>query len=289
MTDTLEDMHNIWRLELRPAGMFSNVNEMVEQLRLAELGGYRFVTNWSRSCYRDPDRPVDPWTYYFEPCFPGLEELDDDLPVLPGGTSVACTRDNIITPRLEDANSNPLLLPKDRQGAHDLINRYLHLRPEVSAIIDSFAETYFTGPVIGLHIRGPGRIDGGALTLRKPHLSDGGVPAELFLRHADAALDKFPGAQIFACSDSSLVIDQVQAEYGDRVVTYDATRSVFGEMHANHPKNAGQVFSLYKLGLDVLVEAWLLARCDFLVHGNSNVANFVLCAAPDLPHDYVPA
>ncbi len=44
-------MHDPFRtLKLRSAGMFSNVNEVVEQLRLAEQGGYRFAIDWSASC-----------------------------------------------------------------------------------------------------------------------------------------------------------------------------------------------------------------------------------------------
>lgn len=83
---------DLWLLKLRSAGMFSNVNEVVEQLRRAEAGGYRFVIDWSASTYRDPDVPGDPWGYYFHPCFAReaaeFQEAGGDLsmlPVLPGG------------------------------------------------------------------------------------------------------------------------------------------------------------------------------------------------------------
>lgn len=270
--------------------MFSNVNEVIEHLRLADIGGYRFAIDWTVSCYRDPQRHGDPWEYYFKPVYPDLPFAaleGQSWPELPRGVPVACTVANIITPRLKDGACHPLLLPRDRHSAHALIARHLHLNDDVTDIIEDFAARHFNGPIIGLHTRGPGRIDGGAATLRRNINPDGGVPFEVYFDAVDAALRQYPDARIFSCSDSSMVIENIHARYGSRVITYDATRSAFGEMHARHPENAGQSFDAYTLGLDVLVEAYLLTRCDILVHGNSNVANFVLCAKPDLPHQYV--
>ena len=142
------------------------------------------------------------------------------------------------------------------------------------------------GPVIGLHIRGPGRVVGVRDRSKEVATTEGlGLPS--YFRAVDAALLTRQRARIFACSDSSLVIDAIAERYGDRVITYDASRSEFGEMHANHPSNAGLSFSPYKLGLDVLVEAYCLSGTDFFIHGNSNLANFVVCRNPTLEHLYV--
>ena len=154
--------------------------------------------------------------------------------------------------------------------------------------IDRFTKDHFKGPVVAAHIRGPGRLDGGTASLRRRAGAEREVPYHLYFDAINRALTSNT-SQILVCSDSSVVIERAQMEFGDRVLTYTASRSKFGEMHANHRENRGQEFSPYKLGLDVLVEAHLMARCNFLVHGNSNVANFILCAAPALAHDYVAA
>lgn len=282
----------LWLLKLRPAGMFSNVNEVVEHLRLADAGEYQFCIDWTKSCYRDPKMSGDPWTYYFEPCFPSLADIPDstaDLPVLPTGPCVACTRDNIITPRLDDGHCNPLLLPKDRIRASELICRGIRVKPAILEHVAAFQSTAFKSQMIGLHIRGPGRIDGGVPELRRRSGSSTKVPVETFFLQVDEALRLLPDAGIFASSDSAEVMRAIKARYPDRLVTYPAQRSDFGEMHANHEKNKGQTFDRYRLGLDVLCEALLLARTDVFVHGNSNVANFVLCKSPHLLHAYVPA
>lgn len=288
----LDSAPPIKKLRLRSAGMFSNVNEVVEQIRLAQSGKYRFVIDWSESCYRDPDKSGDPWRYYFEPCYPDLSDQSDEvhaLPELARGVPVACSRDNIITPRLEEGNCNPLLLPRDRVGAHQIVSNYIRLNRQTQAHVDMSAQRAFDRPVIGLHIRGPGRTDGGVPGLRRKFVNDDSVPMEPFLSAVAARLERTPEALIFACSDSAQVIATLMTEFGDRLITSDASRSDFGEMHARHPKNKGLEFAPYKLGLDVITDAYLLARTDFLVHGNSNVSNFILCLNPGLEHQYVPA
>lgn len=289
MADLNSGPQDVRLLRLRVHGMFSNVNEVVEQARLAERDGYRFHIDWSRSCYRDPERAGDPWEYYFEPCFPDLPDPGPNPKEVVGGPAIACTRENVITPRLEDGKCNPLLLPHDRNAAHAYITRHLKLKPEVKAVIDDFVQGHFVGPVIGAHIRGPGRLDGGSGDMRRQINPEGGVPYDVYFKAVNNALEARPSARILVCSDSSEVIERTRHAYGERVISYAASRSEFGEMHADHPENEGLEFSPYQLGLDVLVEAYLMARCDFLVHGNSNVANFVLSANPDLAHEYVPA
>ncbi len=276
------------RLRPIPSGIFSNVNEVIEQARLAENGGYRFFIDWSVSCYRDPDEAGDPWEYYFEQSFPDVTP-DPDAPDLPGGPQIACTRDNIITPRLQDGNCNPLLLPRDRFASARLLHQYVRVKPDIQQQVEAFRAAHWRDKMIGLHIRGPGRLHGGAGELRAALGAEGAVPFQPFFDQADRILSLMPDAGVFVCSDSQPVIDVVRDRYGDKVVDYPAIRSEFGEMHAGHPENQGQSFPPKRLGLDMIIEALLLARCDVFVHGNSNVANFVLSYDPYLMHVYVQA
>ena len=284
-----------WKLlQLRqgPSGMFSNVNEVVQQAYLALQGGYQYVIEWSKSAYRDPARPEDPWLYYFESTWPDFDGDINALEVLPGGSQVACTRDNIITPREVDGKCNPLLMPTRRFDAKAVIDQFIIPNETTRAIVDAYVNSNFSGPVVGLHLRGPGRLHGGAAELRRSYSDDGQVviPFDAYFHQVDAALDQMNDGRVFACSDSSEVIEIIQKKYGDKLITNDASRSEFGEMqHFGHPENEGLTFDKYNLGMDVLVEALLLSRTTYLVHGNSNVANFVLCNHPELDHYYVPA
>jgi hypothetical protein len=283
---------------MRSAGMFSNVNELIQYLFLAESQGFKFFVDWRHSCYFEEKYGSNPWEYYFEQCFPevgahNIQELSQekkeaqDLPFLPVGKAVACSKKNIITPRIHDGQCNPLLLPKNRNIPHQYISRYLTLNNHVQSLINDFERLYFEeNEVIGLHLRGLGRNHGGALQMRAKGQSQFEIDYPRFFKFIDHRLVQQPEMKIFVCSDSQIVIDRVYDHYGDIVISYSASRSEFGEMHANHQNNQGLDFSPYKLGLDVLVEAYLLARTDYFVHGNSNVANFVLSLNPELESSY---
>jgi len=274
-------------LKLRPDGMFSNVNEVVQQYHLAVLAGYRFGIDWSNSCYRDPERRGDPWSYYFEDVFDTGGPPAADSPPLPRGVKVACTRDNLITPRLVDGQCDPLLLPRDRKMAGETLSRAIRLKPGIAQHIRDIRANLAGAELIGVHIRGEGRTDGGTLRLRAAAGAVGRVPFALYFNAVDAALAQRPAAAVLVCSDSCMVIAAARQRYGQRLVVYQAQRSQFGEMHAGHPQNRGMTFEPWRLGLDVIVEAHLLAGADCFVHGNSNLANYVLCRAPDLSSHYV--
>jgi len=97
-------------------------------------------------------------------------------------------------------------LPKNRDLPHSLITRYIKLKSHIQKLVSDFVGERFSGHVIGLHIRGPGRIDGGAPGLRSRYPCKNGVPFTQYFRFADAQLAAYPHAQIFASSDSSFVM-----------------------------------------------------------------------------------
>jgi len=279
---------NIAKLKLRPDGMFSNVNEVIQQLFLAERSDYQFVIDWSSSCYSEHGREKDPWNYYFEDCFPGITQPVGGLQKLPSGRAVACTKDNIITPRQEDGNCAPLLLPEDRNLPHRFIEKYIVLKPGLRKRISELLDQQFSTFTIGLHIRGPGRTDGGVPELNSRFPLRHGVPLEQYFTIVDEYISKHPQARIFACSDSAVILNEVIQRYGSKVFSHSSIRSKFGEMHVSGQReNEGLIFPKYKLGEDIIIEAMMLSQADHFVHGNSNVVNFILCKNPNLSHKYI--
>jgi hypothetical protein len=271
-------------LKLRPVGLFACVNEVISQLHLAEQGGYDFVIAWERSLYKDDALPGDPWTYFFEDCFPDADPNASELLAHLGQSTDS--RVNIMKPRLyRNIPSGPMMLPQDREVPHRLITQYIRLKPRVREVIERYRAAHFEGYVIGLHLRGPGRLDGGTKQLKRRHRLKNGVPFELYFRHVDRQIAQRPEAKVLVCSDSQMVIEECRAKYGARVLTYASTRSNYGEMHVQN--RDGRRYSGYKLGEDVIAEAYLLGSTDYFVHGNSNVSNFVLCLNPALPSTYV--
>jgi hypothetical protein len=261
--------------------MFAEVNEVICHLKLAEDNGYQFVIDWRKSPYRDERMIGDPWSYFFNDCFDtSRPNLSDEVPYLGDSTDGQI---NFMRPRVyPNLARGPMLLPTNRNLAHQLIGKYIRPKEEIRCAIERFRQEHFRGYTIGLHLRGPGRRHGGTQQLRKRHTLKNGVPFHLYFRCVDQLLRLHPEARVFVCSDSEMVIDECRCAYGKKILTYGSIRSSVGEMHQQAGKYSG-----YRLGMDVIIEAYLLSQTDYLVHGNSNVSNFVLCLNPVLEAKYV--
>lgn len=255
-------------------GMFSVVNDLVAHLHEADKKGYKINPMWIRSPYKTTKSEEDAFLYFFEP----LIDINSDDQVVGELRSFAFKRGNLITPR-----SNGLALPKKRKEVNKIIEKYIKLIPPLSAKISKFKEKYFSENILGLHIRGKGREHGGAKKLRNMGELVDGVPYNLYFKKVDEYISTHPKCNIFLCSDSQIVIDYCKGVYGDRIITYDSTRSLDGEMHLNRKYNSMK----YKLGEDVLIESYLLSMTNYLVHGNSNVTNYVLCKNSKLKNFYI--
>lgn len=265
----------LYILKLRSAGLFSNVNEVIQQIHMAKKGGYKFVIDWAESCYRQNDIDGDPWNYYFHDCFCVEEQKSAELELAP---ETPYDESNIIRP------DNELLgrITTNRKYVSEIISKHIKIKKHVQDIIENFSSTHFTVPIIAVHIRGPARLDWVA-HLRSSLKQKNGVPYESYFACVNKLLAKEPQAKIFICSDSQMVIDEVHRTYGERVISYNADRSEKGEMHIQYQTFFKSKFAPYKLGEDVLVEAELIARTNYFVHGSSNVVQYVICRSPDLP------
>jgi hypothetical protein len=262
--------------------MFAAVNEVICQLKLAQENGYRFSIDWSKSPYCDRSLASDPWNYFFQDPFDVVRtEGVGELPYLGHSTD---TRLNFMRPRLyPNLDTGPMLLPTDRDLGHKLIAQYIRPKEPIRHIIANYRQAHFDSYIIGLHLRGPGRLHGGTRQLKKRYALKNGVPFQLYFTQVDRVLRSKPDAKIFVCSDSQMVIDECQQRYGDKILTYNSTRAAAGEMHQAYVDK----YSGYKLGEDMIIEAYLLGATDYLIHGNSNVSNFVLCFNPKLEAKYV--
>jgi len=163
---------------------------------------------------------------------------------------------------------------EDRRSVfRNLINRYIHIRPSIIRKINNFYQQHFTGSVvIGVHMRGRERSQEVTGWYRKPHLDE-----DTYMREVDRALKKFPTAKIFLATDTNTTVEKFRARYQHRLLTYDAQRA--DEGNSPHLQFGGA-----DLGEQVLIEAVLLSKTCFLIHGISNVAFAALCFSPTLSH-----
>jgi len=276
---------SIYRYHFKNWGLFSELTNLVDVLSLAEKHDFKILTDWPECLYVDPQREGPVWEYWFKPLFPELEHRShEDVSEYPYG---ARQPDHLVRPTPVPGYAFPILMPRDRSLAQTLIERHIHLNAELQETLTSFKNRYLNEPFIGLHIRGPGRLDGGTKAqLRKLPLEEG-VPFSSYFEVADRYLDEHPTAQVLVASDAELVIRKCIARYGDRLQTFAALRCEAGEFHEQNRAGSQTDFPGYQLGADALMDAYLLAGADFLVHGNSNMSNYILCLNADMPHHYI--
>ncbi|MHC4875099.1 MAG: O-fucosyltransferase family protein [Planctomycetota bacterium] len=166
---------------------------------------------------------------------------------------------------------------KWRRG-RELITLYVHLRNEILEQID----TVWSGRerVIGVHYRGSDMKSGAAYGHPLPQGLDQFVDA------TEAALRKQGADSVFLATDDDEAVSRFRQRFGDRVWMTDACRtdgSYDGTELQPWLTSSQRTQHRYLSGREVLTDALLLARCDHLVHGWSNVAKAAVLFSRQLP------
>jgi hypothetical protein len=148
-------------------------------------------------------------------------------------------------------------------------NKYIRLNSIVQKKVDQFYNDHLLGKkTIAIHIRGTDKC------IEEKPVSPK-IAVNEALKHADEH------TQFFIASDEQRLFDEMIDLLKERkVVYYDCYRSDNGKpLHVRRKKpSQGQ------LGEDVIVEMWLMSKCDMLIHTLSNVSSIPLYINPHLEH-----
>jgi protein O-GlcNAc transferase len=141
-----------------------------------------------------------------------------------------------------------------------IIGKYLRPRPDIMDEIDAFAAAKFkVRPVIAAHARGSDKL-----------IEDPQLKAKLALY--PKLVGQLAGgkwfAPVFLLTDSLPVRDELAQRLGPRLITTDSLRTATPKgLHLQGIEDKR------RLGVEVLKDAWLAARCDkFVGLGSSNVS-----------------
>ena len=213
------------------------------------------VMFWHKSLYWNEDGfndiAINEWKYYFEPI--------SNLKYSPGDViNSFCPSGGYFfyydTPQ------------EKRDLANRLINKYIRPNTIVRSKIEQFYTRYMQGrKTIGIHIRGTDK-----------HIEEKPVAITKIIAEALKYADR--DTQFFIATDEQRILDTVfKLLEGKKVINYNCYRSEDGKpLHYRSKPSAGQ------LGEDVIVEMWLMAKCDLLIHTFSNVSSIPLYINPNL-------
>jgi len=271
------------------AGFFAYVQYALNQIQFAERNHYLPVVHFNRDFenhFYDADVGEDVWSYYFE-AVAGYSKADIDAMLAdredPLGAQDIVQLSNEKIMRLCQLDPRSIFhytygywrnhLPDDpeswygemRRKGHRYVSEYVKVRPEILAEVEDFHGRHMKGHrVLGAHIRGT--------DMRYAPQ----VPLDRFQREIDEMFKR--GFQrVLVATDQQQYIATLEKEYGDRLIYQDCLRST----DARNPMWLQQR-SPAQQGKEVLIDALLLSRCEFLLKSPSAVSEFAHYFRPTL-------
>lgn len=247
----------------RPCGFFGNYFITLNGIRFLNSLGLEAVPWWGASClYFDDSTAPNVWARFFSATEPGRAAGPGGPPALKyRASAMGMTAYRAPTPRL---------------AASALMRRFAAPRPSFQMDCDRFIAEAFGGrPAIGVHVRGTDA--GRGLEDRTC------IDMDLVDEEIRGSLSRYPDAVIFLATDEDDILGRFRRRYGDRLRYRDGIRSPDQRSIHGH-YDAGMPGSGFTKGRDVLVDALVLSRCQFLIRSHSAVTTFALCWNPSLPY-----
>ena len=249
------------------AGFFSNYYWVLGHVVFARRFGYIPVVDMEnyRTLYSE-DEPVNgeanAWNYYFENV--GSAGLDEAY----RSGKYVLARERAMhkySGRYSKANYR---FPTEKSVAfyHPIIEKNLRIKKDILNGFEKECQERFAGKTIGIHIRG---------TDMKNDLGHP-LPAEIesyFKSVKEILAEDAQVKTLFLATDENEVVRAFEKEFGEgySMVINDAFRSDVQReshktgIHEMKVKNARERHK-YKMGLEVLKDAWFLSKCDLGVH-----------------------
>ncbi len=156
-----------------------------------------------------------------------------------------------------------------RERGHQLIQKYICLKPHIKNKINDFYEANFKDTyVIGIHYRGTDKC-----------LEADIVP----YKNVDERLQPLikehnQHYKFFVATDDSYFLAYMHAHFPGHVIAIDAIRSDEGTAVHFAEKNLN-----YKKGEDAIIDCVLLSKCDLLLKMSSNLSNCSIKFNPNVP------
>lgn len=231
----------------------------------------KYYVDFSKNCqYADSSVKTtdNVWEYYFE---------QPHIQTRPPVEEISTTIDKIIdVPESEFRdvfmkNASHEYISRRRLEYGNIIAKYLKLKPHIEEKVSNFVSTYFKGKkVLGVHFRGTDHPDKKEVFEYLQTIKNKAVDYDI----------------IFCASDEAARYNALKTVFGKKVISYDSIRST--SSHPLHHSNDPTYYSSipgYKLGEDVIIEAFLLSKTDFIFCcSNSNVNYLARAINPTLPY-----
>lgn len=240
------------------SGFFATFYSILGALDYYEKNSYAGITvNLDSYMYLDPNKGPNWWEYYFEPIQIGEEAKEHYIFSYEDTHSL-----------IKKGYSMP------RQWAYEIIQKYIHLRPEIYTEVNQFIlKNFQNNYVIGLHYRGTDKI------LESPRISYERVYeiVQLFLFKLSIA---HPNIKIYVATDEQNFLDFMKLYFPNQIISSPFVRS-----STNDPIHYSTTIyqNNYQKGKEALIDCLLLSRCNHLIRSDSSLSMVSTYFNPNIP------
>jgi hypothetical protein len=227
-----------------------------------------YVYFGSECCYFDNDIYKEQgvhnvWDYYFEQ--PHTYQMPDKKDII---SEVGLLHDDFS--EFRDVFLDPEVYKIRRLEYAKIIEKHVKLLPHIQEKLDDFYKNNFQDKkILGLHCRGTDHPD------KKP--------MHMYVKEIEDKLQNYDA--IFVTSDEQSRVDYIKNKFKEKVITYPTFRSINeGPLHYQN----NYLHNKYFIGEEVLIEAYLLSKTDFLLCcTGSNVNFFIRCLNKNIKYKII--
>lgn len=243
-------------LQDRAGGLFSLYCQVLGCLLVSDILGCSLRLRFYDGDYRTPATGPDGWWVQFFESSVYLPERNR--------SKVSVN----LPPTKKSARFAHLGVGMDRHLAHSLSTR-VQIRPEITASASSWEKEHLEGhPVVGIHYRGTDK-----LLIEAVRVPYGAVIATL--TRMDSRI------RFFVATDEDAFLKAMKETFGERVVSLDHHRST--DSTPVHHFDASHESLGYTRGLEALMDAMLLSRCNGMIRTSSNLSLASTFLNPNIP------
>lgn len=268
-----KNTYYIIRCNLPADGLFAIFMYVLDHLAYAQDNGYIPVLDIKRyKClYKEKEAiygTKDPWRYYFEP----ITDIDRRKCWKYKNVIYGKTRSLRYKGIYYYSEREKNVLPSSERidELYGVVKKWIIFRPELQ---DKLNESLMRAlgqnkRTLGIHVRGTDMYTAG-----RQHPIPTGKTKDFLL--IDEIIEDFHIDQIFLCSDTDSTVKLFRDYYGEKLVTTDAVRQINDNgcgIHRDKELGKGREKHKYLLGLEVITDMYILAHCNVLLCGPSNVA-----------------
>lgn len=248
----------IWRDNLG-SGFFSNFTQVLSHIKLAESFGMIPVVDFLnfKTLYNVEaaiNGSQNAWEYYFkQPSGFTLDEVYQSRRVF-----------------IADGEYPKKFFFNSAREYRNFCDNYIHLQENVIERIERYAHEISSNRTLGVHFRGKEMN----YTPRHPFAP---LPSQVF-SVIDSLMEEFAFNRIFIVTEELSYLELFLQRYGEKVLFTDSFRCKKVNSYNLSPRPLHR----YLLGLEILTDAELLARCHGLVYSKTGPASHALRSSKTL-------